>query len=927
VNLLGTAEKLTAIEIEPKRFEFENHHQYGCLTTCGGGLMLPESTDPRNAMKDQRASDIGGATPYPNPDQTVTHIRPESDPSSGAARIGRFATGTLLAGRYRLVSPLGSGGSGEVYQAEDIMLGHAVAVKFITRRIAHERDLLQRIVTEVRIGRQVSHPNLCRIYDIGEVDNQYFITMEYVDGENLASLLRRVGRYNEETGLHVAHEICAGLAAAHDRGVVHRDLKPSNVMIDGRGRARITDYGLAIVAGETTTEAFAGTPAYMAPEQLEGGEATEQSDIYALGLVLYEIFTGERLYSGTLSDISNAHRESKRPPSTIVRGLSPTIERVILHCIEERPSDRPESVRDVLAALPGGDALRAALAAGETPSPRAVATANRVGELSLPMAWTGAVTMALLMTAIVMVSRYTMLYRQAPLAMSPDVLTDRSRQIIAAAGYQPRPSGWRRWMESDAGVLQEATATTASLDRTAAYRQTSPLRFGYRESPRPLVPQGRGAIVTESDPPFNVPGMVTVMLDSTGRLVRFVRAPVPTTRSAAANVSWQEFFRYAGIDGARLQPAPATWVSPVDHDAKYAWSGVLPGAAPVEISVHAAALDGKPVFFEVGPRASVTGGARSSAALATATEEFTGVAGFAAVFLAGVVLAAIVARRNLRLGRGDRGAARKVSVLVFASLLVAGLLSADHARDPAGEWGLLVGIGGNALFHAGAIWLFYIAAEPYVRRRQPELLISWNRVLRGYFRDPLVGRDVLIGCLLGALINLFYAHLLVLVPSWLGMTPPAPDDSFPAKLSGGMWPLVSFAALLGSVPRDAVMALFLFSAARSLFRSQWIAAAAIVLLGATPHLGRDVASKLELPFVLCAAAIFVFALCRVGLLAGMVALFVGSWFAKSLFIFDARSWLFVPSLFYVSVTVLIAVYGFRYSVGAKPLFGRVRIAE
>ena len=113
--------------------------------------------------------------------------------------------------------------------------------------------------------------------------------------------------------------------------------------------------------------------------------------------------------------------------------------------------------------------------------------------------------------------------------------------------------------------------------------------------------------------------------------------------------------------------------------------------------------------------------------------------GFAAIFLSAVLLAAFVARRNLRMGRGDRGAARTLSLIVFTSLFLAGLLSADHAPDPAGEWGLLIGVAGNALYHAAAMWLFYIAAEPYVRRRQPELLISWNRVLRGYFRDPVGG--------------------------------------------------------------------------------------------------------------------------------------------------------------------------------------------
>src|SRR5688500_13749474 len=307
---------------------------------------------------------------------TVTHVRPIEEPWERSPGIGRFTPGTMLAGRYRIVAPLGTGGAGEVYRAEDTKLGQTVAMKFVSHRIAHERQLLERIVSEVRIGRQLSHPNLCRIYDMGEVDNHYFITMEYVDGENLASLLLRVGRLPEHKALHVAREICAGLAAAHDRGVVHRDVKPSNVMIDGRGHARITDFGLAVIPGEVDAEAFAGTPAYMAPEQLEGSETTERSDIYGVGLVLYEIFTGQRFFTGNLTDIAPAHRRPKRPPSTIVRGMSPAIERVILRCLEENPSDRPESLRDLLGELPGSDPLLTAISAGETPSPLAVAAAE-----------------------------------------------------------------------------------------------------------------------------------------------------------------------------------------------------------------------------------------------------------------------------------------------------------------------------------------------------------------------------------------------------------------------------------------------------------------------------------------------------------------------------------------------------------------------
>ena len=176
--------------------------------------------------------------------------------------------------------------------------------------------------------------------------------MEYVDGEDLASLLRRIGRLPQDKALEIARQLCAGLAAAHDKGVVHRDLKPGNIMLDGQGQLRITDFGLAGVAGEVR-DIRSGTPAYMAPEQRSGKEVTARSDLYALGLVLHEIFTGSRFSTGSI------HSD-----------LVPEVDRVIRRCLAEDPAKRPASALAVSAALPGGDPLAAALAAGRRRRPR-----------------------------------------------------------------------------------------------------------------------------------------------------------------------------------------------------------------------------------------------------------------------------------------------------------------------------------------------------------------------------------------------------------------------------------------------------------------------------------------------------------------------------------------------------------------------------
>jgi Tol biopolymer transport system component len=287
---------------------------------------------------------------------------------------GRFPPGTLLGRRYRIVSLLGRGGMGEVYRATDLALRQPVALKFLPDTAANDPRMPSRLLGEVRLARQISHPNVCRVYDIGEVDGAAFISMQYIDGEDLASLLRRIGRLPYEKALEIARRLCAGLAAAHDTGVVHRDLKPANIMVDGRGQVFITDFGLAATArGLARAEVCSGTPAYMAPEQLRGQEVSTRSDVYALGLVLYEMFTGRRPFD-------RARQPADQPPSLsgAAEELDPAVARAIERCITLDPRDRPESAAAVAASLPAGNPPADALAGPiPSPQPRAAASAPR----------------------------------------------------------------------------------------------------------------------------------------------------------------------------------------------------------------------------------------------------------------------------------------------------------------------------------------------------------------------------------------------------------------------------------------------------------------------------------------------------------------------------------------------------------------------
>ncbi|HXR09138.1 MAG TPA: serine/threonine-protein kinase, partial [Candidatus Acidoferrales bacterium] len=190
-------------------------------------------------------------TPRPASTPRVPRSNPPSNPvlsSSDAIGGGRFAPGVIVAERYRIVAILGRGGMGEVYRAEDLKLSQMVAIKFLPEALTRDAAALARFHSEVRVARQVSHPNVCRVFDIGDAEGIPFLSMEYVDGEDLASLVRRIGRLPQDKAAEISRQICAGLAAAHDRGVIHRDLKPANVMLDGAGKIRITDFGLAGIA-------------------------------------------------------------------------------------------------------------------------------------------------------------------------------------------------------------------------------------------------------------------------------------------------------------------------------------------------------------------------------------------------------------------------------------------------------------------------------------------------------------------------------------------------------------------------------------------------------------------------------------------------------------------------------------------------------
>jgi tetratricopeptide (TPR) repeat protein/tRNA A-37 threonylcarbamoyl transferase component Bud32 len=292
----------------------------------------------------------------------LSGVAASSAPAASASGGLVLQPGQQFSGRYRIIRLLGSGGMASVYQAWDDTLGSAVALKLIAVDAgapALERTELQdRFKRELKLARQVTHPNVVRIHDLGEVEGTLYLTMEHVAGEDLATLLRREPKLELPRALALARQIASGLAAAHRAGIVHRDLKPANVMVDGSGHALLLDFGIArstsAASLHTLPGSLLGTLEYMAPEQARGEPADERADVYAFGLILYELIAGGRPMSSTDAGLSSLlARLDKGPPPlrTIVKDVSPALERIVNTCLASSPEARYRSANELLADL------------------------------------------------------------------------------------------------------------------------------------------------------------------------------------------------------------------------------------------------------------------------------------------------------------------------------------------------------------------------------------------------------------------------------------------------------------------------------------------------------------------------------------------------------------------------------------------------
>jgi serine/threonine-protein kinase len=714
---------------------------------------------------------------------------PDSDVSI-VVDAERFAPGVVIAGRYRIISQLGSGGMGEVYRADDQRLGSSVALKFLPVSKSLDPLWRDRLLREVKVARQVTHPNVCRVFDLSDHEGQFFVSMEYIDGEDLSSLLRRIGRFPEDKALEIAQQICLGLAAAHEEGVLHRDLKPANVMLDGRGRIKIADFGLAALTDKVIgPEARSGTLAYMAPEQREGREATRKSDIYSLGLVLYEIFTGRAfapLATTPFGVVSKAH--SATHASHGVHGshatsssyvLDVAISRVLARCLKQDPDERPNSAFVVAAALPGGDPLQAALAAGETPSPEMVAEAGGSAVFSKRLL-TAALVLFLIGTfATCWLWDRLGVARVGNLSKSPEALTELSRQAIRELGYPTDAVDSAGWLNSRSGLPKQYrdVSDTDEFRRRMKAEHPATWRYTYRQSTRPLAPTIDDFTAFDDNVPEAAEGDVLVKLSGSGRLLFFRIKTAPwssTTRPALPSSTQPATQAVPPIDVAmlsRLTALPLSEMSAVapivesgeQVDERLAWLGKYPAPNDLPVRVEAGRLAGKLIYLNViapwdlpQDEQAAIGYERPKPPSTQGPALFGGVlravdATGPALYMALILSSGYLATRHLRLGIADLHGGFRLAVFVFA---VAGSCWLLWTHFPANLMSslshLISGLGSPAV-QALVTFAAYIALEPFVRSHWPEKLIAWSRIVDARHRDRLVAGEVLIGLAAGSI--------------------------------------------------------------------------------------------------------------------------------------------------------------------------------
>jgi hypothetical protein len=780
--------------------------------------------------------------------------------------------GTMIAGRYRLVSPLGRGGMSVVYRAEDIELGQSIALKFLSLKLQENTASIDLLRREVRVARQITHPNVVRIFDLGTADGETFISMELVAGEDLASLVRRVGPLPAAKVLQIARQLAAGLAAAHEAGVLHRDLKPANVMIDGSGNVRILDFGIAAqLDDEQALARLSGTPGFLAPELLAGQKPTPQSDLFAWGLVVYYAAAGKMPTAEQLS------ADPHSPDLPWLPGTNDDLATCVQSCLQSDPQHRPDSARNLLATLgdPLDDLLDNALQAGRMPRPELVAAATS-WRPSVPLLNGLLAAGLVLLLAILLLADRTLFLPRSGLVKSPEALQDIAQQTLIELGHQAPISPVLTGVALDTDCLRYVRGhpQLSKPWQKIAAGELPAVSFWYRQGD-PRLPQPDLLSTSDDQSRQLPPDSAEVRLDGRGKLLSLQVASDEAGDSSTGNrITWPHLFELAGLPYSEFREIQAKRLPPLFADAVQAWEGPFTLNMKQPVAVTAASLRGRIVYFDVAHPWAVQRQASPELQVRSQPSRYAAVR--TAIWLVAIGVAAVLAWRHASQGHADwRGAWR-----VTACVLILGgldwLCGSRHNFLAVQE--ITTGFQWlSAIVFCGATaGVAYLAVEPAARRWWPWSIITMRRLLDGRFQDRAIWADVLLGVVAG-LLSVCLRQLCTLTNQLFSVPVSGLNDFDPGQNLLDHFGLrykvaVIVSALLLAVI-DSLLVLTLVVALKRVLKSTAASAVLIViLLTALSILSRGLISPIDWLARGFLLSIATWLLLRYGLLATIIAL-------------------------------------------------------
>jgi hypothetical protein len=604
---------------------------------------------------------------------------------------------------------------------------------------------------------------------------------------------------------------------------------------------------------------------------------------------------------------------------------------VIQRCLERDPAKRPATAIQVAAALPGGDPLAAALAAGETPSPAMVAASGEKEGLRPAIAWACMVLILVGLAALAALSNRMSVVNLTPLPLAPEVLAQKARELTQTVGYGQGVDtsyGFGRY----SGFVTHIDDTDKSVHRWDQLRSGGAppvILFWYRESPQYMQNSDftwtPGAFPEQ--PPARISGMVQEFFTPEGRLTEFLGVPPQLEKPEDAAVSapapdWGPLFAAAKLDPKNFQPTTPLWSALVASDTRAAWLGTWPGRPDLPLRLEGQAFRGKVVFF--GTYFSWDTPERQRGDTRSTNDKVQGAIGLG-IFLLIVGMGIVLARGNIRAGRSDWKGAARLAIFTFLLALVAMSFFAHHIPTD-GELSLIIMMCGWALVGSALVWLMYVALEPHVRKRWPTSLVSWSRVWGGEILDPVVGRDVLLGVAFAVLWAVI-ADVGNLLPGWMGKTPSAPDSNLDFIILGGIHYTIGDILLNLTLYIFGSLALFfIFFLVRLLLRNQWLAVAAVVALFGLPALFTEHAALHAVENMLVFGTALLL-LVRFGLLALLVALCVNNVLQAYPLTAHLSEWYAQPTIIVFVMVTALAVFGFYTSTAGKARLGGISLDE